>query len=129
MSNEELVKLIQQGTDPVGNMEQLYIQNKGLIFAVVKKYRYACQADYNSTPIIEEDELMHEAYFGLVRAVESYDLSQRVLFMTYATSWIRQDVKRYLNNFGRVIRVPVHTQEKVYKYNQVTAYYLKNFNR
>ncbi|MDF2951739.1 MAG: hypothetical protein K0S18_1322 [Anaerocolumna sp.] len=44
MSNEELVNLIQKGTDPASNMEQLYLQNKGLIFAVVKKYRYACQA-------------------------------------------------------------------------------------
>lgn len=48
MSNEELVQLIKQGTDPAGNMEQLNIQNKGMIFAVVKKYHYACQADYNS---------------------------------------------------------------------------------
>lgn len=129
MSNEELVQLIKQGMDPAGNMEQLYLQNKGLIYAMVKKYRYACQADYNSTPIIELDELMHEAYFGLVKAVESYDSSQGILFMSYATSWIRQAVKRYLDNCGRVIRVPVHTQEKVYKYNQVTTYYLKNFNR
>lgn len=56
MSNEELVQLIKKGMDPAGNMEQLYLQNKGLIFAVVKKYRYVCQADYNSTPIIEMDE-------------------------------------------------------------------------
>lgn len=37
MSNEELVQLIQQGMDPDVNMGQLYIQNKGLIFAAVKK--------------------------------------------------------------------------------------------
>ncbi len=48
MNNEELVQLIKQGTDPAGNMEQLNIQNKGMIFTVVKKYHYACQADYNS---------------------------------------------------------------------------------
>jgi RNA polymerase primary sigma factor len=129
MSNEELVNLIQKGTDPASNMEQLYLQNKGLIFAVVKKYRYACQADYNSAPIIEMDELMHEAYFGLIKAVESYDSSQGVLFMSYATSWIRQAVKRFLNNCGSVVRVPVHTQERVYRYNQVTSYYLSKYNR
>jgi RNA polymerase primary sigma factor len=129
MSNEELVQLIKQGTDSTGNMEQLYIKNKGMIYAVVKKYRYACQADYNSTPIIEMDELMHEAYFGLVKAVENYDASQGVLFMSYATYWIRQAVKRFLDDCGRVIRVPVHKQEKVYQYNQMTAYCLQNFNR
>lgn len=75
MSNEELVQLIKQGADLTGNMERLYIQNQGFIFSVVKKYSYACQADYNSTPIIELGELMHEAYFGLVKAVKSYDAS------------------------------------------------------
>ncbi len=129
MSNEELVQLIKQGTDPAGNMEQLYKQNQGIIFSAVKKYRYACQADYNSTPIIELDELMHEAYFGLVKAVESYDVSQGVLFMSYASHWIGQAVKRYLDNCGRVIRVPVHTQERVYQYNRVTSYYLQHYNR
>lgn len=129
MSNEELVQLIKQGIDTAGNMEQLYIQNKGMIYEVIKKYRYACQADYNSTPIIELDELMHEAYFGLVKAVESYDASQGVLFMSYAPSWIRQTVKRFLDNSGQVIRVPVHKQAQVYHYNQITSYYLQNYNR
>lgn len=129
MSNEELVQLIKQETNSSSNIEQLYIQNQGIIFSVVKKYRYACQADYNSTPIIELDELMHEAYFGLVKAVESYDASQGVLFMTYAPYWIRQAVKRFLDDSGRVIRVPVHKQALVYQYNQMTAYCLQNFNR
>lgn len=129
MSNEELVKLIRQGMDPVGNMEQLYIKNQGIIFSMVKKYRYACQSDHNSTPIIELNELMHEAYFGLVKAVENYDASQGVLFMSYAPYWIRQAVKRFLDDSGRVIRVPVHKQAQVYQYNQVTAYFLQNFNR
>ncbi len=129
MSNEELVQLIKQGTDLAGNMERLYIKNQGIIFSVVKKYRYACQSDHNGTPIIEMDELMHEAYFGLVKAVENYDASQGVLFMTYAPYWIRQAVKRFLEDSGRVIRVPVHKQEKVYQYNRLTAHFLQNFNR
>lgn len=72
---------------------------------------------------------MNEAYFGLVKAVENYDSSQGILFMSYAPNWIRESVKRYLDNCGRTIRVPVHTQQKIYQYNQVSAYYLQNFNR
>lgn len=72
---------------------------------------------------------MHEAYFGLVRAIESYDASQGVLFMSYAPYWIRQAVKQFMDDSGRVIRVPVHKQAQVYQYNQMTAYCLQNFNR
>lgn len=73
MSNEELVQIIKRGTDSAGNME-LYAK-KGVIYAVVKKYCYACQSDHNGTPIIGL-ELIHEAYLGFIRAVENYDASQ-----------------------------------------------------
>lgn len=55
--------------------------------------------------------------------------SQGVLFMSYAAFWIRQAVKRFLDDSGRVIRVPVHRQAEIYRYNQITAYFLQNFNR
>lgn len=129
MSNEELVDRIQHGINTEEYMGQLYIQNKGFIFNVIKKYRYACQSDYNSLPIIEMDELMHEAYFGLVIAAKRYNPAQGSSFLTYAEHWIRQAVKRFLENSGQVIKVPVHRQQEIYKYNQATAYYLRNYNR
>lgn len=95
--------------------------------SVYKKNDISCKS--NSTPIIEIDELMHEAYFGLIKAVEGFDSSQGTLFMTYATFWIRQAVKRFLDNSGQVIRVPVHKQEQIYKYNQVSAQFLRKYNR
>lgn len=129
MSNEELVNQIQKGISVNENMEQLYLRNKGLIYTTIKKYRYACQSGYNSLPIIEMDELMHESYFGLVKAIESYEANQGTLFMSYASFWIRQYVKRYLENCGQVVRVPVHRQQQIYQYNEATSYYLRHFNK
>ncbi|WOO35999.1 sigma-70 family RNA polymerase sigma factor [Anaerocolumna sp. AGMB13020] len=129
MSNEELIKLIKLGIDKKNNMEQLYIQNQGMIYAVVKRYRYACQSDHNNTSIIEVEDLMHEAYFGLLKAVESYDTGQGVLFMSYAPYWIKRAVKRYLENCGQAVRVPVHKQAQVYQYNQATSCFLRKYNR
>ncbi len=129
MSNEELVMRIQHGINASEYLEQLYIQNKGFIATVIRKYRYACRSGYNSLPIIEMDELMHEAYFGLIEAARRFDPHQGNTFLTYAAHWINQVVKRFLDNSGQVIRVPVHIQEKVYKYNQVTACFLNQYGR
>lgn len=49
--------------------------------------------------------------------------------MSYATYWIRQAAKRFLDDSGRVIRVLVRKQAQIYQYNQTTAYCLQNFNR
>jgi DNA-directed RNA polymerase specialized sigma subunit len=72
MSNEELVDRIQHGINKTEHLGQLYIQNKGFILKIIRTYRYACRSDYNSVPIIELDELIHEAYFGLVEAAERF---------------------------------------------------------
>ncbi len=107
MTNEELVALIQSGINTIENTGLLYTQNIGFIRLVVKKYSYACQVNnrHKYVPIIEFDELMHEAYFGLVEAVNNYDPKRGVLFNTYSAHWINQVVKRYLDNCGRVVRV------------------------
>lgn len=129
MTNEELVDRIQHGINTTEYMQQLYIQNTGFIANVIKRYRYIYQSDHNSLPIIEKDELMHEAYFGLVEAAKRFDKDQGNNFLTYADHWIRQAVKRFIDNSGQVIRVSVHTQEKIHKYNQVTGFYLRNYGR
>ena len=122
MTNEQLVAQIQGGLDVKENMQQLYLQNKGMIYRMVKKYR-------NIDKMTDIDDLMQQAYLGLVEAVDRYEPEKGVLFLSYATYWIVQSVKRYLEQCGRVMYLPAHTQEKVYKYNQVTGSYLSQYNR
>ena len=129
MSNEELVDQIQKGINKTEYMEQLYNQNKGFIYNIVRKYRYACRSGYDGIPIIEFDELMHEAFFGLIEAAERYSPEHEASFLTYAAHWIKLSVKRFLDNSGQVIRVPVHKQEQIYKYNQLTSHYMNHLGR
>jgi len=131
MSNEELVELIQSGVDVKDNMTLLYTNNIPYIRSVVSKFKFICKVSnpYTQVPVIEIDDLMNEAYFGLHKAAYSYDKSQGVVFITYAAFWIRQAIKRHVDNCGRAVRVPVYLQAIIYKYNQVTAKYLSEQNR
>lgn len=122
MDNEALVKLIQQGQDVKKNMEQLYEQNKGLIYRIIKRYAYIdCVTDI--------EDLMQQAYICMAEAVESYEPRPDVLFFTYATKVISGKIKRYLDETGRSMRIPVHMQEKIYKYHQVRSHFLGEFDR
>lgn len=58
-------------------------------------------------------DLVQEGNMGLMRAVDKFDYRRGYKFATYATWWIRQAVTRALADQGRVIRVPVHTHEKI----------------
>lgn len=108
MSNEELVRRIRAGQDVSSNMQQLYSQNLPSIKKFIKPYTY-----YE----LEED-LLQEAYFGLWEAVQHYESSENVLFMSYARYWIKQSIQRYMENSGSVIRISSAYRQKIARYKK-----------
>lgn len=106
--NETLVERIRGGFSVSENMQSLYEGNLPLIKKFIKPYTaYECEAD-----------LLQESYFGLVAAVQHYETSKNVQFMTYAEYWIRQSVQRYLEKCGSTVRIPSHTRQKIARYKK-----------
>lgn len=70
-------------------------------------------------------DLIQEGSIGLIAAAKKFDYKRELRFSTYATKWIRQGVSRCLMNHGQLIRVPVHTAEKLRKVLQAKAVLLQ----
>jgi RNA polymerase primary sigma factor len=58
------------------------------------------------------EDLVQEGFIGLMRAADKYDPARGNRFSTMAVPWIRQALQRAVANHGRVVRLPVHIQEK-----------------
>lgn len=68
------------------------------------------QFGYNTPDI--KDDLIQEAAIGLCMAAKRFDPTKGASFGTYASFWIKQRIKRYLQDNNSVIRVPNYQFDK-----------------
>lgn len=119
MTNEQLVTMIKAGIDVSDNMQKLWEQNRTLIRDTAKRYRgYA-----------DVEDLEQEGYLALYDAVEGYEPEKGYKFMTYARHWIRQGMRRYIDNCCSIIRIPVHEKEKLQEYRKLVNAFQMYRNR
>lgn len=89
--------------------EQLISANFRLVVSLAKRYTGLG---------VSLLDLIQEGNIGLMRAVEKFDYRRGYKLSTYATWWIRQAITRGVAEQGRLIRLPVHTCERLAQVNQ-----------
>ncbi len=82
--------------------QELMEANLRLVVSVAKRY---------VTRDLGLLDLVQEGNFGLMRAVDRFQHHRGFKFSTYATWWIRQAVRRAIDDQSRTIRIPVHMIE------------------
>jgi RNA polymerase primary sigma factor len=104
LSDEERTRLEQLSAAGERARKQLISANFRLVVNVAKRYTGLG---------VSLPDLIQEGNIGLMRAVERFDYRRGYKLSTYATWWIRQAITRALTEQGRLIRLPVHTCERL----------------
>lgn len=119
MTNEELVIRIKTGIDPEENMLVLYEQVKAFISSIAWKYRGR----------EEIEDLEQEGYLALYDAIDGYDPNTGYKFLTYAESWIRQAMGRYIEKNSSSLRISYQSQARLRKYKRFRDSFVKEYGR
>jgi RNA polymerase primary sigma factor len=60
-------------------------------------------------------DLIAEGNYGLIKAIENFDWSKKLRFISYAVWWIRQSILQSLNENARTIRLPVNVVQELHR--------------
>lgn len=120
MNNEEIIDRIQSGYSVTFNLEILYTNNLPLIRLFLNPYIRLNPQD--------EEDLLQEAFLGLVDAVNHYEPDRGVLFMSYAEYWIKQRARTYISK-DKSIRIPCHFKDQISRYKKSVQEFQQLYNR
>ncbi len=106
----ELAARIQAGDEAA--REHMIRANLRFVIKVAREYEHL------GMPLLD---LINEGNIGLMKAVEKFDPSKGAKFSSYASLWIKQQIRRALASQGKTIRLPIHVADKIYQLGQAEA--------
>ncbi len=101
-TTRKLATEVQKGDDSARN--RMVEANLRLVVSIAKRFMR------QGLPI---SELIAEGNIGLIRAVEKFDPTRKNAFSTYAAWWIKQAMRKALNDQVRTVRIPAYMQEVI----------------
>jgi len=106
----ELSERMLSGT--ITEMEKKQIQQEllegNLRFVITVSKQYQNQG-------LDLPDLIAEGNYGLMKAVDNFDWSKKLRFISYAVWWVRQSILQSLNDNARTIRLPVNVVQELHR--------------
>jgi RNA polymerase primary sigma factor len=99
----ELSKMIASGTLTLQQIEEIHQEllegNLRFVITVAKQYQ---------NQGLDFPDLISEGNLGLMKAIQNFDWSKNLRFISYAVWWVKQSILQSLNDNARTIRLPVN---------------------
>jgi RNA polymerase primary sigma factor len=106
----ELSKMISSGTltpREINDVNQELLEgNLRFVITVAKQYQ---------NQGLDFPDLISEGNLGLMKAIQNFDWSKNLRFISYAVWWVKQSILQSLNDNARTIRLPVNVVQDLHR--------------
>jgi RNA polymerase sigma factor (sigma-70 family) len=75
--------------------------------------------EYGESVVLSARDLLQEGVIGMTKAIGKFDDSYGTQFSTYAVPWIRQTIRRAIENKTDQIRIPIYILEERRKLQKI----------
>jgi RNA polymerase primary sigma factor len=107
---KELSKMIASGTLTPKQIEEVHQEllegNLRFVITVAKQYQ---------NQGLDFPDLISEGNLGLMKAIQNFDWSKNLRFISYAVWWVKQSILQSLNDNARTIRLPVNVVQDLHR--------------
>jgi RNA polymerase primary sigma factor len=107
---KELSKMITSGTLTPRQIEEVNQEllegNLRFVITVAKQYQ---------NQGLDFPDLIAEGNLGLMKAINNFDWSKNLRFISYAVWWVKQSILQSLNDNARTIRLPVNVVQDLHR--------------
>ena len=106
----ELAERMLSGTTTETEKKQIYqeLLEGNLRFVITVSKQYQNQG-------LDLSDLIAEGNYGLMKAIENFDWTKGLRFISYAVWWVRQSILQSLNENARTIRLPVNVVQELHR--------------
>ena len=80
-------------------LHRLVESNLRFVVTIAKEYQYS------NIPL---EDLISEGNFGLIKAVDKYDPTKNIRFISYAVWWVRQSILQSIYENDSIVRLPIN---------------------
>ena len=122
LSDEEEYRVFEYyNTHKTQKMRNLIVlKNQGLVRKLAASY---------TNHDTEMDDIIQEAQFGLIKAIDLFDYKKGLRFSSYAGLWINAVIRRYLSATDKMIRLPYNLNAKCVAAMRIKDEYELNYGR
>lgn len=70
---------------------------------------------------LSKEDLVQTGVMGLIIALDKFDFSKNVRFITFASNWVRHEILNEIENTARVIRMPQNRENQLIAIRKILA--------